>query len=74
MTAPRPPVSPSAGAHLGRTVHEGGYDDIEAAYRSLGLWMWIAEQARVPAGPAEEQHLVPPTPGGPAAEPRTEIA
>ncbi|MFI7282659.1 hypothetical protein ACIBOV_20615 [Micromonospora chersina] len=35
---------------------------------------WITEQERVPAGPAEEQYLVPPTPGGPAAAPRTEIA
>ncbi|MFI6332394.1 MerR family transcriptional regulator [Micromonospora chersina] len=60
------------GCLLAATVHEGGYDDIEAAYRSLGRW--IAEQERVLAGPAEERYLAPPTPGAPAAALRTEIA
>ncbi|TYB39800.1 MerR family transcriptional regulator [Micromonospora sp. AP08] len=60
------------GCLLAATVHEGGYDDIEAAHRSLGRW--ITEQARVLAGPAEEHYLVPPTPGAPAAALRTEIA
>ncbi len=61
-----------AGCLLAATVHEGGYDDIESAYRSLGRW--IAEQSRVPAGPAEERYLVPPAPGVPTAALRTEIA
>ncbi|GGR99126.1 hypothetical protein GCM10010169_49670 [Micromonospora fulviviridis] len=60
------------GCLLAATVHEGGYDDIEAAYRSLGRW--IAEQDRVLAGPAEERYLVPPMPGVPTAALRTEIA
>ncbi|WP_433319774.1 MerR family transcriptional regulator [Micromonospora chersina] len=57
---------------LAATVHGGGYDDIEAAHRSLGRW--ITEQARVLAGPGEEHYLVPPTAGAPAAALRTEIA
>jgi DNA-binding transcriptional MerR regulator len=61
-----------AGCLLAATVHEGGYDDIETAYRSLGRW--IAEQDRVLAGPAEECYLVPPAPGVPTAALRTEIA
>ncbi|MEU9828427.1 MerR family transcriptional regulator [Micromonospora chersina] len=60
------------GCLLAATVHEGGYDEIEAAYRSLGRW--IAEQERVLAGPAEERYLVPPTPGAPPTKLRTEIA
>ncbi|WP_433287448.1 MerR family transcriptional regulator [Micromonospora sp. CA-244673] len=61
-----------AGCLLAATVHEGGYDDVETAYRSLGRW--IAEQDRVLAGPAEERYLVPPAPGVPTAALRTEIA
>lgn len=61
-----------AGCLLAATVHEGGYDDIETAYRSLGRW--IAEQDRVLAGPAEERYLVPPMSGVPTAGLRTEIA
>jgi DNA-binding transcriptional MerR regulator/effector-binding domain-containing protein len=61
-----------AGCLLAATVHQGGYDDIDTAYRSLGRW--IAEHDRVLAGPAEECYLVPPVPGVPAAELRTEIA
>jgi effector-binding domain-containing protein len=61
-----------AGCLLAATVHEGGYDDIETAYRSLGRW--IAEQDRVLAGPAEERYLVPLAPGVPTAALRTEVA
>ncbi|MEJ3750496.1 GyrI-like domain-containing protein [Actinomycetes bacterium KLBMP 9797] len=79
VPVPRPPrptaavaAGELAGGLLAATVHEGGYDDIETAYRSLGRW--IAEQDRVLAGPAEERYLVPPAPGVPAAALRTEIA
>ncbi len=61
-----------AGCLLAATVHKGGYDGIEAAYRSLGRW--IAEHDRVLAGPAEEHYLTPPAPGVPTAALRTEIA
>jgi len=61
-----------AGCLLAATVHKGGYDDVETAYRSLGRW--IAEQDRVLAGPAEEHYLTPPAPGLPTAALRTEIA
>ncbi|MFD2765393.1 MerR family transcriptional regulator [Micromonospora eburnea] len=73
---PRPTATIAAGELTGcllaATVHEGGYDDIETAYRSLGRW--IAEQDRVLAGPAEECYLVPPAPGVPTAALRTEVA
>jgi effector-binding domain-containing protein len=61
-----------AGCLLAATVHEGGYEGIETAYRSLGRW--IAEQDRTLAGPAEESYLVPPGPGVPTGALRTEIA
>ncbi|EMD25787.1 MerR family transcriptional regulator [Amycolatopsis azurea] len=60
------------GGLLAATIHEGGYEDVETAYRSLGRW--IAERDRVPTGPAEELYLVAP---GPSVAPegyRTEIA
>lgn len=79
VPVPRPPrptatiaAGELAGGLLAATVHEGGYGDIETAYRSLGRW--IAEQDRVLAGPAEERYLVPPAPGVPTAALRTEIA
>lgn len=60
------------GALLAATIHEGGYEDVETAYLSLGGW--IAERDRVPTGPAEELYLVAPGPSV-APEPyRTEIA
>lgn len=65
-------VGELAGGLLAATVHKGGYDDFDHAYRSLGRW--IAEHDRVLAGPAEERYLVPPAPGVPAAGLRTEIA
>ncbi|BCJ68374.1 hypothetical protein GCM10009779_49600 [Polymorphospora rubra] len=61
-----------AGCLLAATVHEGGYDEVDTAYRSLGRW--IAEQDRVLAGPAEESYLVPPAPGVSTAALRTEVA
>lgn len=74
--APRPTGRIEAGQLPGRllaaTVHEGRYDDIESAYRSLGRW--ITEHDRVLAGPAEELYLVPPSPGVPTQAQRTEIA
>ncbi|MEV0328888.1 GyrI-like domain-containing protein [Micromonospora echinospora] len=73
---PRPTAAIGVGEQadclLAATVHEGGYDDIGTAYRSLGRW--IAEQNRTLAGPAEERYLVPPAPGVPTAALRTEIA
>ncbi|MEU5948962.1 GyrI-like domain-containing protein [Micromonospora sp. NPDC047465] len=60
------------GCLLAASVHEGGYDDIETAYRSLGRW--IAEHDRALVGPAEERYLVSPAPGTPTAALRTEIA
>ncbi|MEV4757772.1 MerR family transcriptional regulator [Micromonospora sp. NPDC049559] len=73
---PRPTATVAAGELAGTllvaTVHEGGYDEIETAYGSLGRW--IAEQDRVLAGPAEECYLVPPAPGVPTTALRTEIA
>ncbi|MEU4643513.1 GyrI-like domain-containing protein [Micromonospora sp. NPDC023814] len=73
---PRPTAAIAAGelpgCLLAATVHEGGYDDIETAYRSLGRW--IAEHDRALAGPAEERYLVSPAPGTPTAALRTEIA
>jgi effector-binding domain-containing protein len=45
---------------LAATVHEGGYDDVDTAYRSLGRW--IADHDRALDGPAEELYLVPPGP------------
>lgn len=60
------------GCLLAATVHEGGYDAIDTAYRSLGRW--IAEHDRALAGPAEERYLVSPAPGTPTAALRTEIA
>ncbi|MGB2570869.1 MerR family transcriptional regulator [Micromonospora citrea] len=74
--APRTTATVAAGqlpaCLLAATVHEGGYDAIDTAYRSLGRW--IAEQDRVLAGPAEERYLVAPASGVPAATLRTEIA
>ncbi len=74
--APRPVDGIEAGqlpgCRLAATVHPGGYDGIDAAYRSLGRW--IAEHDRVLAGPAEELYLVPPEPGVPVAALRTEVA
>ncbi|MEV4490082.1 MerR family transcriptional regulator [Micromonospora coxensis] len=74
--APRATATVAAGelppGLLAATVHEGGYDDIDTAYRSLGRW--IAEQDRVLAGPAEERYLVGPASGVPTAALRTEIA
>ncbi|WP_181770774.1 MerR family transcriptional regulator [Amycolatopsis pittospori] len=60
------------GCLLAATIHEGGYEDVETAYRSLGRW--IAERDRVPAGPAEELYLVAPGPGVAPEAYRTEIA
>ncbi|KFU76391.1 DNA-binding transcriptional regulator, MerR family [Amycolatopsis lurida] len=60
------------GALLVATIHEGGYEDVETAYRSLGRW--IAERDRLPAGPAEELYLVAPGPGVAPEAYRTEIA
>ncbi|WP_037313221.1 MerR family transcriptional regulator [Amycolatopsis orientalis] len=60
------------GGLLVATIHEGGYDDVEPAYRSLGRW--IAERDRVPAGPAEELYLVAPGPSVTPEAYRTEIA
>ncbi|PRY10457.1 GyrI-like domain-containing protein [Kineococcus rhizosphaerae] len=57
---------------LAATVHEGGYDGVEAACRSLGRW--TDDQGRVLDGPAEELHLVAPGAGVPAHAHRTEIA
>lgn len=73
---PRPTATITAGqlpgCLLAATVHEGGYDDVETAYRSLGRW--IAGHDRALAGPAEERYLTPPAPGVPTAALRTEIA
>ncbi|KZB84227.1 MerR family transcriptional regulator [Amycolatopsis regifaucium] len=60
------------GCLLAATIHEGDYDDVETAYRSLGRW--IAERDRVPAGPAEELYLVAPGPSVTPEAYRTEIA
>ncbi|MEU3621176.1 MerR family transcriptional regulator [Amycolatopsis coloradensis] len=60
------------GGLLAATIHEGAYEDVEAAYRSLGRW--IAERDRVPAGPAEELYLVGPGPSVASEAYRTEIA
>ncbi len=60
------------GGLLAATIHEGAYDDVETAYRSLGRW--IAERDRVPAGPAEELYLVAPGPSVAPEAYRTEIA
>jgi effector-binding domain-containing protein len=60
------------GCLLAATVHEGGYDEVEIAYQSLGRW--IAEHDRALAGPAEERYLTPPAPGVRSAALRTEIA
>ncbi|MCW2941678.1 MAG: MerR family transcriptional regulator [Actinomycetia bacterium] len=60
------------GCLLAATVHEGGYDSIEAAYRSLGRW--IAEHDRILAGPAEELYLISPGPGVRTESLRTEIS
>lgn len=74
--APRPAGRIEAGelpgCLLAATVHEGGYDRIEAAYQSLGRW--IAEHDRALAGPAEELYLVPPGPGVRTEALRTEIS
>jgi DNA-binding transcriptional MerR regulator/effector-binding domain-containing protein len=73
---PRPTATITAGqlpgCLLAATVHQGGYDDVETAYRSLGRW--IAEHDRALVGPAEEHYLTPPAPGVPTAALRTEIA
>ncbi|MEE6259612.1 MerR family transcriptional regulator [Plantactinospora sonchi] len=72
---PRPTATITAGELPGclltATVHEGGHDTIETAYRSLGRW--IAEHDRVLAGPAEEHYLVPPAPGVATTALRTEV-
>ncbi|MFJ4104437.1 MerR family transcriptional regulator [Amycolatopsis japonica] len=60
------------GGLLVATIHEGRYEDVETAYRSLGRW--IAERDRVPAGPAEELYLVAPGPSVAPEAYRTEIA
>ncbi|RSM80794.1 MerR family transcriptional regulator [Amycolatopsis sp. WAC 01375] len=60
------------GGLLVATIHEGDYDDVETAYRSLGRW--IAERDLVPAGPAEELYLVAPGPSVAPESYRTEIA
>ncbi len=60
------------GCLLVATIHEGAYEDIETAYRSLGRW--IAERDRVPDGPAEELYLVGPGPSVAPEAYRTEIA
>lgn len=71
---PRPTATITAGelpaGLLAATVHEGGYDGLDSAYRSLGRW--LAGHDRVLAGPAEEHYLVPP--GASPAALRTEIA
>lgn len=73
---PRPTSTIEAGelpgCLLAAVLHEGAYDDVDTAYRSLGRW--IAGHDRVLAGPAEELYLVPPAPGMPTAALRTEIA
>ncbi|MEV7549975.1 MerR family transcriptional regulator [Amycolatopsis sp. NPDC089917] len=60
------------GGLLAATIHEGGYEGVETAYRSLGRW--IAERDRVPTGPAEELYLVAPGPSVAPEAYRTEIA
>ncbi|WP_410659972.1 MerR family transcriptional regulator [Amycolatopsis sp. lyj-112] len=60
------------GALLAATIHEGGYENVETAYLSLGRW--IAERDRVPTGPAEELYLVAPGPSVVPEAYRTEIA
>lgn len=60
------------GCLLAATIHEGGYEEVETAYRSLGRW--IAERDRVPTGPAEELYLVAPGPSVAPESYRTEIA
>ena len=41
------------GGRVATTVHEGPYDEIGAAYRSLTAW--IADRRQVPAGPPRER-------------------
>ncbi|WP_067698357.1 MerR family transcriptional regulator [Actinoplanes awajinensis] len=60
------------GCLLAATVHEGGYDEVGVAYRSLGRW--LAQHGRVLAGPAEEHYRVPPGLDVPASALRTEVA
>ena len=72
-------IEPSGGAEAGslpggrvaRVVHEGGYDELEAAWDRLGAWM--SEQGLSFRMPFWEVYLTEPSPDMDPADLRTEL-